>query len=244
MSLENPTTPPATPTQSRIGRALSRHKKKIIGILGAIGIAAGTVPYMKNEQRLVDERHDFLNAEFSLESLDTKRLAQEVVFTTLYPGLPLELGEIRGRSHKVPLLRNLIRRVPKSGGILLRYPDMQSIEQIREVTALIRSENPTAVIAVDFEGGYIRFPNLSAEHKEKYRFPEAIFSIREKESRTYVSNEASQKRLGQFPSAEFLGKEFEALKKGEEQEQFLDMMESYGNSMGLLLSDIGVHLIL
>ncbi len=212
-------------------------------MLGAIGIVAATGQYMKNGQASVDESHDFLNASFSLESLSRDRMSREMVFTTLYPELPIEMGDMQGRSHKIPVLRDLVRRVPMTGGVLLRSPDMQSIEQMRATTAAIRTENPTAIVAADFEGGYIRFPSLSDAQKEQYKFPKKLFELREKEIQTYVTK-VSGSRLGQFPSAEFLGKEYEAMASVEKRVEFLDLMGEYGFAVGLMMSDIGVHLIL
>lgn len=212
----------------------------------------------------VKERHDRMNHSFSLNELSHDNLMREIVMTTMYDnkldekvakwrndskvyiptvsqirsmfllpwGIPLFLADMANNTQA--------RRVPQVWGVLLKFPDMKNLKDIQKSVFEIRERNPSAIIAMDFEGWYVRAPIISQEDLVKFDFPRNILLLGKKEKKENNNNTA----LGQFPSAEYIGKTYKWLKNSVDKREFKKMMEEYGEAIGKLFSSYGINMIL
>jgi hypothetical protein len=117
---------------------------------------------------------------------------------------------------------------------------MPSIDTLRESVGFIRSENPSALVVIDFEGGYVRAPRIPEEDLYRFNFPSDILDIAREER----VGSGSPDTFGQFPSAEFLGAKYNSIQDEKKKKQFLLMIQQYGESIGRAFSSYGVHMIL
>jgi lipoprotein-anchoring transpeptidase ErfK/SrfK/beta-glucosidase-like glycosyl hydrolase len=235
-----------------INHAINHHKKLIAAIL----FAASSIPYIGEKMWIgsfgngdtherVQERNPRLNHSFSLSELSREALIREWIMTTMYEYsntldmIPMTEWRMSKVATIAPYLRDMSRRVPQTWSVLLRTPDMKTMQDIKNSVSMIREENPAALIAMDFEGGYIYAPQVSESDIEKYWFPKDILSIgREEKQKT------GNPKLIQFPSAEFIGMKYRNLKDENKRREFLTMMESYGEAIARLFSHYGVSMIL
>ncbi len=232
-------------------QGIMKYKKWIVAALLATGAIISWDQlgiYSPNRAPLeskVQERNNRLNHTFSLDELTPDAIMRELVVTTLYDYSPT-LDMLPKTEWRISKVRSLIwpigdflRRVPQTWWVLLRAPDIQSADTIRESVSLIRSENPSAIIVMDFEGGYIRAPIVPEEDLIKYAFPPEILEMARNE-KSQTKNDA----LGQFPSAEYIGKQYTALKDPQKKLAFKTMMQQYWRAIGTALAAYGINMIL
>ncbi len=195
-------------------------------------------------KEVVETRNSRLNHTFTLNELTRDVLARELVMTTMYAYsesldiIPKTKGRLSKIADMFPSVRDTMRKIPQSWWVFLRSPDTKTFDDITKSVSLIRRENPSAIIAMDFEWWYVRCPQVSEDDLQKYKFPKEILDLSIEEKKYTKS-----KSLGQFPSAEFIGMKYQSIKDPKVRRDFLVMMEQYGQSISKLFSAYGINMI-
>jgi len=128
------------------------------------------------DEDYISKRHERMNHSFEINELSNRVLAEEMIMTTLYPySEELDHFNLYWRTSQLnrissTLTKEIVSRVPQTWIVFLKPYNFKTINELKKYIYNIREQNPSAIISIDFEWGYIKAPCQAPDYLDTFLF--------------------------------------------------------------------------